>query len=42
MGRLSGKAAIITGAGQGIAGNTIDADGGAHINGVAWAPALPD
>jgi NAD(P)-dependent dehydrogenase (short-subunit alcohol dehydrogenase family) len=25
-----------------VTGNTIYADGGAHINGVAWAPELPD
>jgi NAD(P)-dependent dehydrogenase (short-subunit alcohol dehydrogenase family) len=25
-----------------VTGNTIFADGGSHINGVAWAPELPD
>jgi NAD(P)-dependent dehydrogenase (short-subunit alcohol dehydrogenase family) len=25
-----------------VTGNTIHADGGGHINGVAWAPELPD
>lgn len=25
-----------------VTGNTIYADGGSHINGVAWAPELPD
>jgi NAD(P)-dependent dehydrogenase (short-subunit alcohol dehydrogenase family) len=25
-----------------VTGNTIHVDGGGHINGVAWAPQLPD
>jgi NAD(P)-dependent dehydrogenase (short-subunit alcohol dehydrogenase family) len=25
-----------------VTGNTLFVDGGSHINGVAWAPALPD
>jgi NAD(P)-dependent dehydrogenase (short-subunit alcohol dehydrogenase family) len=25
-----------------VTGNTLYADGGGHINGVAWAPELPD
>ncbi len=25
-----------------VTGNTIFADGGSHINGVSWAPELPD
>jgi len=25
-----------------LTGNTLFVDGGSHINGVAWAPALPD
>jgi len=35
MGRLQGRVAIVT-------GNTLFADGGSHINGVSWTPALAE